>query len=128
MRADPPTTAGVQAGMTMNIGASVGNTDFPSPAVDRNHQVYIGSTANLSFYAYENVDPVFWRLRWSRLLGQQVDAPPVVDLTGGAYDGTIYIGRDEDTDPIAAGSFPLTRTAPGTPIGAEPKVMPLSLI
>jgi outer membrane protein assembly factor BamB len=87
---------GAQTGMTMNIGVSVGNTDFPSPVVDRNHQVYIGSTANNSLYAYENVDPFFWRLRWSRLLGEDVDAPPVADLTGGAYDGTIYVGRDRD--------------------------------
>lgn len=67
--------------------------DKVSPVVDNNnHKIYIGSSASESFYAYDS-DGV--RL-WLKDLGEDIEATAVIDKTGGARDGNVYVGTADD--------------------------------
>jgi outer membrane protein assembly factor BamB len=89
MKANPAGIAGEQI-----WAPSIGGITRSSPAVDNNnHNIYVGSS-NDSIYAISSSGIQLW----ARDLGEDIESSPVVDNTGGAYNGTIYIGRDRDGD------------------------------
>ncbi len=96
-------TTGLQQGVAQNVG-SVGTDTDVSPAVDEANQIYIGTNSDV-FRAYENIDAINWSLAWSRDTGEDIQSSPVVDKTGGAYNGIIYVGRDADGDPTGGKVF-----------------------
>jgi outer membrane protein assembly factor BamB len=90
MEADPPGTTGVQE-RSWAVGGSIAVK--VSPAVNNiSHKIYIGST-NDNLYEYNSLGTQLW----SRDLGDDIQATPTIDQTGGSFDGNVYQGTDDES-------------------------------
>jgi outer membrane protein assembly factor BamB len=89
MKADPPGLPGVQV-WQRQINDFY---DKVSPAVDNNnHKIYIGSRTSERFYAYDSDGNQLW----IKDLGEDIESTAVIDKTGGATDGNVYVGTADD--------------------------------
>ena len=73
--------------------ASIGRTDESSPAVDRNGLVYSGESDGDSDGNFRAIQPNGIQ-KWVYDVNEEVEGDAIVDRTGGAYDGYIYVGVD----------------------------------
>jgi len=77
-------------GWLRNVG---GFLDKVSPVVDNNnHKIYIGSRETERFYAYDSDGNQLW----VKDLNEDIEATAVIDKTGGALDGNVYVGTADD--------------------------------